>query len=300
MPGKRKIQTVSGNDISDVERAPKRQRRVPGRRGALSAIMSAPMDVIYEIFTHVMPLDLLRLSRTSRALRNLLLRRETAWLWRSTRERNSIPEPFPTMSEPAFADLLFEQHCQLCGAKAGRIIIWSAFVRCCRRCLVIESSPLLPAWNILPAELLAVLPHLDMNHSPQYDRWRFGGRLYLKRYADRMVDQYLSIPAGRSKAWVAQTVETYERAYQHIPVCEGRMTMQRVLHEAELENLKSRRRLAILKELEKLGWDPRLLSDERVSEHRLVYKPQILTERVWANIKPRLELTLRSIEERMG
>ncbi|KAL0576967.1 hypothetical protein V5O48_005009 [Marasmius crinis-equi] len=259
--------------------------------------MSMPTDIVYEILSHLAPLDLLRMSRTSKAFRGILMRRECTWLWRSSREKNDVPNPFPTMSEPAFAALLFERHCQFCGVVPVRNIIWSAFVRCCKRCLPIQFTLPPPAWNILPMPIFSILPHLIVDNSLVPDEWGSGERLYLKKHAENMVEQYLSQPVGTTRSWVSETAETYERAYEHIPVCEERDMVREAAYKSERRALKLQRTVSILAKLEELGWSSELTSDQRFLRHKLVSKPQILTERIWVNVKPTLEMFLTSLKE---
>lgn len=49
-------------------------RKVRGKRGALKHLTEAPLDVLFEIFGKLNPIDLLYLARTTKALRNILMR----------------------------------------------------------------------------------------------------------------------------------------------------------------------------------------------------------------------------------
>ena len=101
-------------------------RRLKGR---LQALPKMPMDILFEvcmlcllfnvlnlprtkIFSHLQPFDILRLARTNKVFRDLLMNRDSTHIWKAARKNvPDLPEPFPGMSEPAFAKLCFESQC---------------------------------------------------------------------------------------------------------------------------------------------------------------------------------------------
>ncbi|KAF9015800.1 hypothetical protein BDZ89DRAFT_435482 [Hymenopellis radicata] len=56
-----------------------------GMRGILQKMTDTPLDVLFEIFSYLEPLDLLRMSRTTKDLRQLLMSRSTAFVWERAR-----------------------------------------------------------------------------------------------------------------------------------------------------------------------------------------------------------------------
>ena len=65
-----------------------------------------------KIFSHLQPLDILRLARTNKSFRDLLMNRDSTHIWKAARKNvPDLPEPFPGMSEPAFTKLCFESQC---------------------------------------------------------------------------------------------------------------------------------------------------------------------------------------------
>ncbi|KAL1744503.1 hypothetical protein HDZ31DRAFT_38517 [Schizophyllum fasciatum] len=89
----------------------------PGRWGtiakvALSRLLEMPLDIIFEIFGYLHPHDLLRMTRVNWMLRETLMNRSSAFLWRRTLANLSDVPPFPDgMNEPQWVDLLFEKRC---------------------------------------------------------------------------------------------------------------------------------------------------------------------------------------------
>ncbi|KAK7054552.1 hypothetical protein VNI00_003750 [Paramarasmius palmivorus] len=78
-----------------------------------------PVDVGFEIFSHLSPRDLLSLTEVNTEIRSILLAPNTAGVWRSARQRcyEDAPAPIEEISEQRWARLLFdeEKKCEVCG-----------------------------------------------------------------------------------------------------------------------------------------------------------------------------------------
>ncbi|KAI0744179.1 hypothetical protein C8Q80DRAFT_1185455 [Daedaleopsis nitida] len=85
-----------------------------------------PLDILFEIFHWVLhPSALLHLARTSKGLRELLMCPKAAPIWERARE-----------SAPAFANLLFSEHCHNCLETGADVKpYWCLFVRYCDACM---------------------------------------------------------------------------------------------------------------------------------------------------------------------
>jgi len=57
-------------------------RKIKGRRGQLKLMTEMPVDVLLEIFSHVQPIDLLHLSRATKALRVIITGTNGKLLWK--------------------------------------------------------------------------------------------------------------------------------------------------------------------------------------------------------------------------
>lgn len=71
----------------------------------------------YQILGHLRPLDLLHLSRTTKEFRSLLMdKKTTSHIWRAARIKFApeLPDCPPSMSEPKYANLVWDQHCHVC------------------------------------------------------------------------------------------------------------------------------------------------------------------------------------------
>ncbi|KAG8900727.1 hypothetical protein FRC00_011610 [Tulasnella sp. 408] len=122
---------LSDDEMEDLNTAgaqsiPKRKRTRTARNskaggGSKSTQKSAtgdpltrlPLDVVYEILGLLTPLDLLRLARTTKALRSYLMSKRSLIAWKAARAAATPPVPIcpKDMSEPQLAVLLFTEEC---------------------------------------------------------------------------------------------------------------------------------------------------------------------------------------------
>ncbi|KIK58609.1 hypothetical protein GYMLUDRAFT_693142 [Collybiopsis luxurians FD-317 M1] len=97
-------------DNSKVESKTRRRNR-----GKLEKLHNLPLDIVLEIYSYLEPLDILRLSRTSKDMRTFLMTRNNAIIWRKA--RLNVPDLPPLLedisSEPQYASLVFESYCHV-------------------------------------------------------------------------------------------------------------------------------------------------------------------------------------------
>jgi hypothetical protein len=78
-----------------------------------------PLEILYQILMHVMPIELMRLSRVSKGLRCILLNPSSAYIWDTAVEK--LPN-FPVapkmlgMNVPQVVYMAFEDQCDACGS----------------------------------------------------------------------------------------------------------------------------------------------------------------------------------------
>ncbi|KIY63690.1 hypothetical protein CYLTODRAFT_127315 [Cylindrobasidium torrendii FP15055 ss-10] len=107
--------------------------------GELSVLKSVPLDILYEVLTHVEPLDLLQVARSSKRLRKNLLTRSARSIWLNSFDnvgfyrRNFVT--LDHVSEPRLASVLFESICNNCGGKALFPPQCESCTSLCPRCL---------------------------------------------------------------------------------------------------------------------------------------------------------------------
>ncbi|KIK03753.1 hypothetical protein K443DRAFT_5082 [Laccaria amethystina LaAM-08-1] len=106
-PQKRKLN--NGSSSKSVAEA---FRKVRGKRGALKHLTEAPLDVLFEIFGKLNPIDLLHLARTTKALRNILMRTSAKFIWKQALANiNELPDCPTDLNEPQYTNLVFGKNC---------------------------------------------------------------------------------------------------------------------------------------------------------------------------------------------
>ena len=114
----------------DRKSKPKSRRVARGKKQPVKCTLDMPLDIINEvnicsfvctnhvlkdelqIFSHLEPLDLLHLARTTKLFRNYLMSRRSALLWKTAqRNLDCLSDCPPYLSEPAYAELMFGLQC---------------------------------------------------------------------------------------------------------------------------------------------------------------------------------------------
>ncbi|KAJ3763100.1 hypothetical protein EV360DRAFT_78690 [Lentinula raphanica] len=98
------------------KRIPDQFRGVRGKLGLLEILVKdMPLDVILEIFCYLEPRDLLRLARTTKEFRGILMSKTSEGIWRIARGNvEGLPPRPDDLNEPQYANLLFEPYCHVC------------------------------------------------------------------------------------------------------------------------------------------------------------------------------------------
>ncbi|KAG8709908.1 hypothetical protein FRC09_000400, partial [Ceratobasidium sp. 395] len=95
-----------------VTKSAPRKRQVRGRQGRLEGLMKMPIDIFTEIALHLMPKDIIMLSRSNKFFRKLLMSRSAIHLWHGTmRNVPGLPPCPPDLSEPHYLALIYARNC---------------------------------------------------------------------------------------------------------------------------------------------------------------------------------------------
>ncbi|KAI6136164.1 hypothetical protein F5141DRAFT_1059395 [Pisolithus sp. B1] len=264
-------------DVADVPKR-KRARRGP-LVGRLASLMEMPMDILFEIFGHLNPLDVLRLARTTKEFRRVLMHRSSRCIWIAARNNlPDLPDCPPYMSEPQFANLVFDTHCHECLAPNTRSVDWRLARRICMKCTkycMVEEG-----YSYMT----------ESSHLAVPSKYGKRGRpCYYKKDLDEFKQRRASLtdPKKREEFVVERRARVAEMD-KHGQLLEAWALRQATARSTELEELRSARRQAIIDELTKLGWGPeieQILPSDDLGSHRLVKQPTRLTPRIWSNIR---------------
>ncbi|KIK59276.1 hypothetical protein GYMLUDRAFT_675937 [Collybiopsis luxurians FD-317 M1] len=288
----KKSDTQSGSKKN--QRMPAQFRKVRGKLGLLERLAKdIPLDVIFEIFCHLDPGDLLRLSRTSKNLREILLSKSSQSIWRTARENVQDLPPCPEdLNEPQYARIMFDYSCYVCSRKLRAIdgILWAFRMRCCKNCVprvfpsyfepdFVEAQPVeyRKKTDILPSEIY----FLNSNAIHQFGSHEVAARL-------KSQFEVLQTEEDR-QAWMKCKSEELKALREHANLCDT--WLQARLHQRafELIDIRKQRKAAILDRLEKVGWreEAEIMYDQ-FSNHKLVKQSKKLTDYGWNNIKSQL------------
>ncbi|KAF9473294.1 hypothetical protein BDN70DRAFT_397879 [Pholiota conissans] len=131
---RKRLKTRDGNDTGEGSKPIKRVR---GKRGLLKKLVEMPVDILFEIFSCLDPLDLVYMARTTRALRALLTGPSSKLIWKASRSNVfGLPDCPDDLTEQQYAVLMFAKMCMFCQRDLS--IVHTSFyarVRCCNKCL---------------------------------------------------------------------------------------------------------------------------------------------------------------------
>ncbi|KAJ7897237.1 hypothetical protein B0H14DRAFT_2332732 [Mycena olivaceomarginata] len=255
----------------------------------LSLLPSLPLDVLFEIFGHLPPLDILHLSRTTKRLRSILMHKSAISIWKSSlRQISDLPACPEDMSLPAWANLVYSPHCHNCLENKVLKVDWLLRIRLCESCIKL---------------LLQCVPFSNY-HIPLRARLcsrplrRYKGKCCLVEDERKFLEDLQA--ADDKTAFVKSRKAELVARQSHATECKmwvGSLTQERG---DELAQIRNKRRIEISNKLEELGFieeleyleglnrytvcPPLLLLDDHPDVK--VNKP--LTERSWKNMEPRL------------
>nr|GAT59623.1 predicted protein [Mycena chlorophos] len=198
-----------------------------------------PLDVLCEIFSSLLPRDLLHLARTNKALRSFVLNRSNSMIWKAAFANNALakgpPRCPPYMSEPAWAHVAFDNFCEGCQENLRvdpnvDMVWWEFGGRYCSDCVPTLMTIVIPAKlkRLYPADTIPerVLPRIGRD-APGEFRWynlvsdqtkllqqlsatRSAARrreITLKRIQDTALIQQHSM---RCRYWAASKIDDYQ------------------------------------------------------------------------------------------
>ncbi|KAJ2990803.1 hypothetical protein NUW54_g8367 [Trametes sanguinea] len=265
-----------------------------GRRRNLSKLVDMPLDILFEIFGHLHPHDLLHLARTTKALRNILMRRSAITIWRNALANvEDLPQCPPDLTEPAYANLLFEPHCHFCLKARVMTVLWICRTRACKACLKEHFTQLSV---FLASARIPYNPQVSIKTSTMVPMEHIYNNDQELLIPNKVAEEALALIEGCKGDWEALKQLEKERAAA-VKALEANayrlidwQIKQSHKRSMNLIDLRNRRRKQIIERLCDLGYgeDLKWMTYDRVEqfiEHPLVKQPKELTDRIWNNIK---------------
>ncbi|RDB24018.1 hypothetical protein Hypma_008642 [Hypsizygus marmoreus] len=277
---RRKSQTVPGGSKS---------KAASGKRGKLEYITEMPLDILFEIFSHLSPSDLLSLARTSKPLRGALMHRSSTYVWKKARSHISgFPDCPNDLSEPQYANLAFDTSCHYCERTQipNQGIVWCNRTRGCKKCT---------ADNFLYGSDMYGVPRDILPYILLYTRRvGYGAKAYCRRTALKYHDEMKDLQGQALEEWCVLKKAEHISRMEHAELCEIWNQNRAEERSSELENIRLRRYTAIKEKLSAEGWGDEIAKQEsdssfnHLADHKLVRQPRDLTERIWNNVKKTL------------
>ncbi|KAK0481649.1 hypothetical protein IW261DRAFT_1562943 [Armillaria novae-zelandiae] len=265
---------------SDYGRVTKKRRNL---RGFLQMIKNVPLDVVYEVFGHLDPLDLLQLSRTSKQLRHLLLQDSARSVWKTARSNvEGLPDIPADLNEAQYAQLLFGTYCQSC-LKPSRRAQWETRTRLCKKCFL--ASPDFIDW---------MSPQIDSQwrlHNPlvSMDDGRAMYFRYHRLYTQKLKQSYEEVKddSEQLQEWRENAKMAYKSIKEHAEKCEYWYQSRVERRGKELLAIRFKRLKDISDRLRALGWAEEIekTGPAALLSHKLIWQPRPLTNRIWASIE---------------
>ncbi|KAG1886289.1 hypothetical protein F4604DRAFT_1725611 [Suillus subluteus] len=267
--------------------------RPRAQKQSLEILISLPLDILFEIFGRLLPLDLLHLARTTKALRAVLMHRSSTTVWMAARSNlKGMPACADDMSEPAHASLAFDTHCHNCLKPNVRNVDWNLRVRYCQKCFKEHTEVVDDKFKKAYGPKLHHCLSLSMTQNRNVIRCLISDR-------ESLVDELLKLgPEERSVFRGTKRDEVLVRK-EHAILCTKWTQGEQQSRWEELDHLRSLRYDAIVKKLIELGWeeDVNKLPDQHTAriyklthfeDHPLVKQPKPLTDRIWQNIQHKM------------
>ncbi|KAI0781001.1 hypothetical protein BD413DRAFT_675505 [Trametes elegans] len=269
--------------------------RAPSRRTkGLQKLLDMPSDILLEVFQHLEPRDLLRLSRCNKAFRDFLLNGSSMRaLWKATRRNvEGLPECPPYMSEYAYANLLFSNHCHECTSYTTASVTFCWGVRFCRTCRPLKVVP-----EKTQETLLRDVAELTGVEQPVYT---WGSEVFLPE-VERFRAQWdaLEGDAQARKELAERSAKDVTLRGKHTAAYLDWQIAKDRVRKGELNSLRSTRLAGIKDRLRQEGFeaDLRLVRDDELAQQPFAKKPTAITDRTWSNIR---DDVVKFVEKKKG
>ncbi|KAI0831736.1 hypothetical protein BC628DRAFT_1415246 [Trametes gibbosa] len=294
---------------------PKGKKAIGRNIGKLTEILNVPMDVFFEITSHLKPIDLLQLARTSKELRAMLLSRTSRHIWVAAR-RNIVPR-MPDcpdyMSEAQYAHLVFERICDACGVNKSVNVDYAIPARLCGACwkenvrnggklereLRIAPNMRENIYNLLPVAHMAAYSYYQ---DPATALAQTSRNTYYEPEYTAVAKRYAALSKSKKKGALERFVD--ERKADAVKRWNFNLAVaqwERGLHdEAQraVEEVRKDRVAAVEEKLRELGYARSDFPPNDAQILQMMDQPRKLTPRIWNNIRPRIIAILEEERER--
>ncbi|KAG6848179.1 hypothetical protein H0H93_002640 [Arthromyces matolae] len=246
-------------------------KNVRGRQGALRKIVEMPLDILHESLMHLTPVDILHVSQTCKAFRQMLISKSAEFIWKQA--RMNLDDGFPDCP----ADLN-EAHIV---TKKRDLILYGQFGDAA-------------VGDVSTKKTVSFVEWIPNKHQ------QFGNDqlLVCKISAADIRKKYNKVAPRDQDSWIQARLTEKEQLVEHGRRVESWLEAQKRNRYAELENARESRYKAITQRLVDLGWEEEL---KAVSIDKLpcVRQSRELTDRIWDRIKDKIIKELQPERSRL-
>ncbi|KAN0109267.1 hypothetical protein V8E52_009451 [Russula decolorans] len=258
-----------------------------GRASCLSELPTMPLDILFEIFSHLHPSDLLSLSRVNKEFRSQLLSSGFLSLWNVCFRLCGAPTTPVDMSSASWAHLLFGgAYCYSCGAKPVTKILFSFRRRACRSCITTHLRCLSEVSqeykDMIRSEPRSVGKPCCTRHWWDEDVMAFEAEL-------NALKNPVGDPAGAGatiSAFLAKKKEGVTAITEHARICATWEKDRNTDRSTKLSDVRVKRFEDIKARLLALGYIEKDVDQLRL--HREVRTSKPMSDRVWKRVEPLL------------
>ncbi|KAI0684349.1 hypothetical protein C8Q76DRAFT_762346 [Earliella scabrosa] len=286
-----------GKEPTKVE--PKNPRKLRGRAGRLAGLMEVSKDIFYEIVSWLKPLDLLHLARASKFLRSLLMSKDSITLWKAARKNiPGLPDCPDILAEPRYAAVVFDQYCFACGIARSSCTDYALALRLCAPCCktnIREGKHV--EGSIVPLSIKTKMWSMVVSSSSFYTSAEpEHNNVYHKYYVAELYAVYEEMIRLKSdQAGLQHFVADRQNFTRHMQMhghAVGKWYHDG-LTKRFLDGRQSQmgRRKAIKEKLRELGYS-KTDYPKTAAWNKILNQRAELTDRIWKNIRPKLEILL--------
>ncbi|KAG1785897.1 uncharacterized protein HD556DRAFT_84031 [Suillus plorans] len=278
------------------------------KKKTLSLIVTMPIDILFEIFGLLEPVDLLHLSRTTKAFRKVLLSNNAVSVWKAARvNRGGVPNCMPGMSEVEWANLLFGgSQCYVCGTKGITRIDFGIRRRVCTSCLkknLVYKPNFSSTFPSLDPIIMDLTPFTNIGgwaHGHASGSKFFWSDDVLKVAAQLGIyqkDVHMFKPGAKKRLEdFKQSRKRYvDSVFNHVTVCDGWVNRDREHRQLTVAERRSQNKELIKTRLIRLGHDTNDVA--RMFNNRDYTIDKELTDARWKRLLPRIEHNLSELKE---
>lgn len=296
-PSLPKRQRVTTNSTQVIVR----KKQVRGKQGRLAGLVGVPIDIFTEVASYLLPGDVISLSRSNKFFRHMLMHRSAIHIWHGVMKNVTGLPACPTgISEPHYLALLFSKTCSMCGDPARTAMDPALLVRLCGSCRNIHLMP----WNAVPP---VVKPWVHFSRSSAPPKHRSSGLYTLREEVSTLLVQYKTRECSNDKsaleAWAKERSEIKNTRHSQAVVINRFLNALEQDRKQEIVDIKVTRQSEIKRRLTEMGWTEKDMEfcwwSDSYNENLqnwdgLVFQAKPLSDRIWANIEPKLTTMLEA------